>query len=439
MVFNFNYFTKTAVIGVEIMRTPKIKITNCKIYAVGGCVRDFVLGLPENDIDYLIVGAGEKDMDSLGLTKVGKDFPVYLDDEGYEYALARTEKKCGHGYNNFITTTDGVTLEEDLKRRDLTINSICYDFETSELLDPLNGIGDLKNKILRMSNSRSFIEDPVRIIRLARFNSRFSDFTIDPETRQTILNMDSKDLEFGSICAERINLEFEKMWKQCLDPSIYFRTLDDLGVLKLIAHEISDLKYIRENLEHHPEGNTFDHIMIALTKAKELNLDVDCMWMVLTHDFGKITTKDSTKHLKHEADGIPIVEGFCKRLRLTNSQTMLCKLFCEQHMRASKLKIMKSFKIADLFDKCKVDHTNVIIEKVMTCSIIDKIGRAKECEFPFTLEEVKSLVLAYKKRSGKDVIDIFTMWGNPIPQDESFKHELKILRGLEISKARRSS
>lgn len=419
------------------MRKPKVKLDGCKIYAVGGCVRDTLLGLESNDIDYLIVGGNQQIMNSSNLKQVGKDFPVYLDEDGFEYALARTERKTGFGYNNFTTETDGVTLEEDLKRRDLTINSICFDFERNEIIDPLNGKDDLQNKILRMSNPKSFIEDPLRIIRLARFNSRFPDFTIDPLTKETILNMSNKKIELENISAERINLEFEKMWKQSTDPSKFFYILRDLGILEIISQEIYNLIYIKENLYHHPEGNTFEHVMIALRKAKELKLDVNSMWMIITHDFGKIMTKDGPKHTNHENDGIPIVESFCKRMRLTDFQTNLCRLFCEQHMRISKIKEMKSFKIATLFDICKVDHTDKIIKYLAMCSVIDKIGRDKECSWPFTMEEIDSYISAYRSVSGKDVIKLFNSHEQDIPQGKEFSHQLNILRGLEISKNRR--
>jgi tRNA nucleotidyltransferase (CCA-adding enzyme) len=288
-----------------------------------------------------------------------------------------------------------------------------------------------------MSNPKSFIEDPLRIIRLARFNSRFPDFTIDPLTKETILNMSNKKIELENISAERINLEFEKMWKQSTDPSKFFYILRDLGILEIISKEIYNLIYIKENLYHHPEGNTFEHVMIALRKAKELKLDVNSMWMIITHDFGKITTKDGPKHVDHEIDGIPIVESFCKRMRLTDFQTNLCTLFCEQHMRISKIKEMKSFKIATLFDMCKVDHTDKIIKYLAMCSVIDKIGRDKECSWPFTMEEIDSYISAYRSVSGKDVIKLFNSREQDIPQGKEFSHQLNILRGLEISKNRR--
>ena len=418
------------------MRKPKINIG--KVYAVGGCVRDCILGLPENDVDYVIVGSTEDEMESSGFTKVGKNFPVYLDDEGYEYALARTELKSGHGYGGFTTNVNGVTLEEDLSRRDLTINSICYDFETMEYIDPLGGIEDLNNGILRMSNQAAFVEDPLRVLRLARFNSRFSSFVIDPLTKHTILyDIPNKDIEFKSISAERINLEFEKMWDQCSDPSIFFVTLDDLGILPIIAPEISNLRMVIENPAHHPEGNTFNHTMLALKKAKEMNLNVDCMWMVLTHDFGKYLTRDTHSHLHHDTDGVEIVEGFCNRLRLTNVQTALCKLFCDQHMRLHKLRVMKSFKVADLFDRCRVYHTSDIIEKIATCAIADIMGREKDGDSPFSMDEVNAYIEAYKKISGNDVIKLFVDRGKDIPKGDEFQHQLKILRGIEITRSRR--
>lgn len=416
-----------------------------RVYAVGGCIRDYFLGRVPDDMDYVVVGATEQDMLDAGLTKVGADFHVYINRDGSEFALARTERKVGNGYKGFVTETDNVTIEEDLSRRDFTINALAYDFEEDRFVDPLGGFADLRNKVIRMANEHTFIEDPLRILRLARFAARFPYFSIDADTIDIINNMPNKQEELGSISPERVTLEFEKMWKQeayfgnshirMLDgagPSIFFDTLNKYGALEILVPELYVLKDIQEPLEHHPEGCTYLHIMMALEKAKEAGLGVNEFWMILTHDFGKVLTADTRSHHGHDKDGVPIVEAFCSRFKLSAQQTSLCKLFCEHHMRLARINEMKPFTIAKMLNLFKVEHTLNIIESMVRCSIADQTGRYKESEPSFSIHEITKYINAYTAINGEHVTKMFKSRNKPIPQGDQFKHELLILRAKEI-------
>lgn len=422
-----------------MFKKPNIKLhSGCKVYAVGGCIRDHFLGRDPEDVDYVVVGATEQDMLDAGLIKVGAEFHVYLNEEWDEFALARTERKVNKGYKGFVTEIDGVTLEDDLRRRDFTMNAIAYDFETGEFIDPLNGIQDIKDKVVRMANEHAFVEDPLRIIRLARFTSRLPDFFVDGYTIHTIQKMLHKEEELASIPRERITLEFEKMWKQSSPSSIceFFHTLDNCGVLEILVPELYALKKVRENPERHPEGNTFLHTLLALKQAKTMNLGVNEFWMLLTHDFGKILTADTEAHHSHDKDGVPIVEVFCDRFRLSNYQTNLCKIFCEHHMRLARLREMRSFTIAKMFNLFKVDHTDEILNSMVMCSFADQTGRDMDCSPSFTTIEIENIMRAYRNITGEHVIEQFKGWKRPAPKGREFKHELSILRAKEISKFR---
>lgn len=201
-----------------------------KTYLVGGAVRDSLLGLPSHDTDFVVVGATEEDMFARGYTRVGAHFPVYLDQDGNEWALARKERKIGTGYNGFSVEFDpSITIEDDLSRRDLTINAIAQDTETGEIVDPFNGRKDLEAKVLRHT-SEAFIEDPLRVIRLARFFSRWNDFTIAADTRQLAMKIVESG-EMDTLSDERFWAEMEKMFAQGGDGQRFFSVLWEFGVM----------------------------------------------------------------------------------------------------------------------------------------------------------------------------------------------------------------
>jgi len=265
-----------------------------KIYEVGGCVRDTLMNKEPKDIDYVIIDGNHEELIALGYEEVGADFPVYLHPiTKDEHALARVERKTGKGYNGFKTETkvNGkfVTLEEDLIRRDLTINAIAYDRENDEYIDPYNGREDLKNKILRPV-SDSFIEDPLRFLRLARFASRYPDFKVDYDALKKLLD-DKPDIkqEIRDLTLERVFIELEKVLGED-KPSTFFRVLKELNLLKLNFPYINDMVGKDQRTKHHAEGDVFEHTMRTLDETCKLTKNTVSRFAVLIHDLGKPVT-----------------------------------------------------------------------------------------------------------------------------------------------------
>lgn len=307
-----------------------------RIYKVGGAVRDLLLGNDPHDIDYVIVGASPEDMTAKGFLQVGKSFPVFIDPKDRsEYALARTERKISgvNPHQSFEFTVKDVTIEQDLLRRDLTINSIAMS-EDGELVDPLNGKSDLESKILRHS-SLAFCEDPLRVLRVARFAARFPDFSVAPETVELMRSIIQSD-EFKKISPERVFKEMSLALKTSR-PSRFFYVLKDVGGLDYFFPEISQLIDVPQSPEFHPEGCAFTHTMLVLDNAVLTNskFKEEIVFCALVHDLGKgITPKDILpKHSGHDKAGLPLIEEFCKRLRVSTRFQKLALLVCEFHIR----------------------------------------------------------------------------------------------------------
>ena len=301
-----------------------------KIYLVGGSVRDNLLGLAIKDRDWVVVGSTPEEMVSLGFQPVGKDFPVFLHPKTHEeYALARTERKTAPGYKGFVIHAEpNVTLEEDLARRDLTINAIAQD-EDGRLIDPYNGQEDLKNKILRHV-SPAFVEDPVRVLRIARFAARFG-FTIADETKQLIQKMVvSKELEH--LVPERIWQEVEKALA-ATQPSLFFMALRDAGALASIFPEVARLFGVPQVPKWHPEIDTGIHVMLVIDQAAKLSDDIAVRFAALCHDLGKGTTPADIlpQHIGHEARSITLTQTLCQRIRVPKEIETLALKVAEYH------------------------------------------------------------------------------------------------------------
>ena len=328
-----------------------------EIYLVGGCVRDKLLGLKTKDRDWVVVGATADQLLKLDYKQVGKDFPVFLHPKtSEEYALARTERKTAAGYGGFdFHATADVTLEEDLIRRDLTINAIA-ETDNGDLIDPFNGQADVKAKILRHV-SPAFVEDPVRILRLARFAARFAhlDFTIAEETQQLMGEMVNNG-EVDSLVPERV-------WQETMralgekTPARFFEVLRDCGALKKLFPEIDRLWGIPQPEKHHPEVDTGIHTMMVLTQAAKLSNDTKVRFAALVHDLGKGTTPKNKwpKHIDHESRGVPLVEALCDRYRIPNDYRELGIIVAKYHLhyhRAEELKdstFLKTLNSLDAF------------------------------------------------------------------------------------------
>jgi tRNA nucleotidyltransferase (CCA-adding enzyme) len=314
-----------------------------KIYRVGGCVRDRLLGLPVNDIDWVVTGATSGQMLELGYKSIGKDFPVFLHPQSkQEYALARSERKTGPGYRGFEIDADPeTTIEQDLLRRDLTINAMAED-EDGAVVDPYGGQRDIAARVLRHV-SDAFVEDPVRVLRVARFAARFHrlGFTLAGETRELIGRI-GRSGELESLVAERVWSELSRALDEP-DPAVFFATLRECGVLAHLFPEIDALHGVPQTERYHPEIDTGVHLMMALQKSAELGQDNATRFAVLMHDLGKATTPADLlpAHHGHEARGKDLVTEFCKRWRVPKAHTELALLVTEYHTlvhRAMELK-----------------------------------------------------------------------------------------------------
>jgi len=285
-----------------------------QVYLVGGAVRDKLLNIKSKDNDYVVIGETPKTMESLGFVPIGSDFPVYLHPKTKEeYALGRTERKSGKGYTGFVVdASPTVTLEEDLARRDLTINSMALD-EHGNIIDPFNGQTDLQNKILRHTTA-AFVEDPVRVLRIARFLARYgSDWRIHPSTYELMRELKNKG-ELNHLVPERVWLETEKALGE-KHPELYFEALQGLGIFP----ELERMVNVPQPANHHPEGDVFVHTMLVLRRAADLNFNLEARFAALTHDFGKALSFKKYGNLRgHEREGVAVIEAFCERLKVPN-------------------------------------------------------------------------------------------------------------------------
>ena len=348
-----------------------------KTYLVGGAVRDEILGYPFHEKDWVVVGATVDDMIAGGYQQVGKDFPVFLHPKTKEeHALARTERKTAAGYKGFeVHASPDVTLEDDLIRRDLTINAIAKD-ENGEYIDPYNGIHDIENKILRHV-SDAFLEDPVRILRIARFMARYAHlgFSIADETIALMKDMVSAG-EVDTLVPERVWQEMQKALTE-KTPTSFIETLRACGALKRILPELDRLWGVPQPEEHHPEIDTGIHTLMVLEQACILSEAGDVRFAALVHDLGKGTTpeKEWPRHIGHEARGADIVKKVCQRLRIPNEYRDLAERTARFHLhyhRALELKpatVVKTLVQLDAFRK--PDR----FEKFLLASEADARGR----------------------------------------------------------------
>ena len=292
----------------------KVQQSLKQVYLVGGAVRDKLLNIQSKDNDYVVIGETPEVMEALGFLPIGSDFPVYLHPHTKEeYALGHTERKSGKGYTGFVVdASPNVTLEEDLARRDLTINSMALD-ENGTVIDPFNGQDDLKNKVLRHT-THAFVEDPVRVLRIARFLARYgSEWSIHPSTTALMQELKNKG-ELEHLVSERVWLETEKALGE-KHPELYFQALDGLGIFP----EIEQMKNTPQPANHHPEGDVFVHTMLVLRRAADLNFNLETRFAALTHDFGKALSYKKQGNLRgHEREGVAVVEAFCERLKVPN-------------------------------------------------------------------------------------------------------------------------
>lgn len=330
-----------------------------QIYLVGGAVRDTLLNYPFTERDWVVVGATPQQLLDLGYQQVGKDFPVFLHPKTKEeYALARTERKNGKGYTGFAVYADSdVTLEQDLMRRDLTINAIAK-HENGQLVDPFGGINDIKNKVLRHV-SPAFSEDPLRVLRVARFYARYAHlgFTVAAETLALMTDI-SQSGELSTISPERIWLETAKALQE-RNPEAFIQVLQKTSALKQIMPEVAALWGVPQPEKWHPEIDTGIHTLLVLKQAAQLSPRLDIRFAALVHDVGKGTTNPINwpAHHGHDRSGLKLIEALCQRLRVPNDCKDLALLVCQYHQiihQAFELKpatVLKMFNNIDLWRK----------------------------------------------------------------------------------------
>lgn len=316
-------------------------------YVVGGAVRDELLGLAVKDHDHVVVGSTVQAMLDAGYKSVGKDFPVFLHPKTHEeYALARTERKTAKGYKGFVVhASPEVTLEEDLARRDLTINAIAKD-DSGKLIDPFNGQADIQSKTLRHV-SEAFTEDPVRILRAARFAARFSDFSIAPET-MTLMKQMVEAGEVDALVPERVWQELSKGLMED-KPSRMFEVLRACGALQKIMPELDRLWGVPQPPQHHPEVDTGVHVMMVIDYAAKQRFSLPVRFAALTHDLGKGTTPADIlpRHIAHEERSVGLLKELSKRLRVPNDCKELAHIVAKFHGKLHQAPQMKASTLLD--------------------------------------------------------------------------------------------
>lgn len=367
-----------------------------QVYTVGGAVRDALLGRPCDDRDYVVVGATPEIMLAAGFRPVGKDFPVFLHPLSQEeYALARTERKSGRGYHGFtFHAAADVTLEQDLARRDLTINAMAQD-ETGLIIDPFGGQADLQAKILRHVGP-AFAEDPVRILRIARFAARFHDFSIAPETLALMRGMVA-DGEVDHLVAERVWQELAKGLMEAR-PSRMFEVLRDCAALGRLLPELDALFGVPQRADYHPEIDTGVHTLMVIDQAAHFGFPLTVRYAALCHDLGKALTPADVlpRHIGHEMRSVKLCETLSERLRVPNECRDLALLMARHHGTIHRASEMRAATLVDLLEKCDALRRPGRFGELLDACRCDYTGRAgwqeRSYDSPALLERVLATV-----------------------------------------------
>lgn len=350
-----------------------------QIYMVGGAVRDKLLGRPVNDHDWVVVGATPEQMLALGYLPVGRDFPVFLHPETREeYALARTERKSGRGYRGFVVhSAPDVTLEEDLSRRDLTINAIAENADGTRaegIFDPYSGAQDIEARVLRHVTD-AFREDPVRILRVARFAARFTDFTVAPETMQLMREM----VEHGEVD----HLVPERVWQELArglmeeKPSRMFEVLRECGALAVLLPEVARLWGVPQRADYHPEVDTGVHLMMVLDMAARLNAPLTVRFACLAHDLGKGTTPADVlpRHIGHEERSAELLKDVAERLRVPVDCRETADVVAREHGHVHRSTDFSAAALVRLLERCDAIRKPARFAEILLACECDARGR----------------------------------------------------------------
>ncbi len=382
-----------------------------KVYCVGGAVRDELLDFSVKDKDFVVVGATPQAMLDAGYRPVGKDFPVFLHPKTHdEYALARTERKTGAGYKGFVIhASPEVTLEEDLARRDFTINAIAKD-SAGKLIDPFNGQADIQAKLLRHV-SNAFVEDPVRILRAARFSARFTEFTIAPETLNLMQQM-VQNGEVDALVPERVWQELSKGLMEAR-PSRMFDVLRACGALQKILPELDKLWGVPQPPQHHPEIDTGVHVMMVIDYAAKQNFNLPIRFAALVHDLGKGTTPAEIlpRHIGHEARSVHLLKDVCKRLRVPNDCKELGVMVAKFHGKLHQVLKMKPSTLVEFLTELDAFRQPERFNDFLKACECDSRGRTglENCELP----ETDLILTALQAASSIDVGAIAKQYTEP--------------------------
>jgi len=348
-----------------------------QIYRVGGAVRDKLLNYPCHENDWVVVGSSPEEMVALGYRPVGQDFPVFIDPRsGEEYALARTERKSGVGYGGFtFHTSPDISLEDDLIRRDLTINAMAESADGT-ITDPYGGQQDLDNKVLRHV-SDAFAEDPLRVLRVARFAARYAHlgFTLAPETLQLMCTIVNRG-EMTALVAERVWKETQRALCE-RSPDVFIETLKSCGALVVLLPEVEALFGIEQRADFHPEIDTGIHTLMALQQSALLTNKATIRFTVLVHDLGKaITPKEILpRHTGHEARGLPLVKQVCDRLKVPNQHRQLAMVVTEYHLMCHKSLEFKPENLLKLLTVIGALKSAEKLDDFLLCCMADAKGR----------------------------------------------------------------
>ena len=371
-----------------------------EVYLVGGAVRDALLGRPVRERDYVVTGATAEALVDAGYAPVGRDFPVFLHPETKsEYALARRERKTGPGYRGFVTEfSPDITLEEDLRRRDLTVNAIAQ-ADDGTLIDPYGGRADLEARLLRHV-SEAFVEDPVRILRVARFAARFAPlgFTVHADTMALMRQMVAAG-EADALVAERVWQETERALGE-ERPDVYVRVLRDCGALAVIFPEVDRLFGVPQPAQWHPEIDTGEHVLLCLARAAQLGASPAVRFAALAHDLGKGLTPRAAwpTHHGHEAAGLPLVDALCDRLKVPTAFRDLARLACQHHGNLHRAFELRADTLLELFERCDAFRRPERFTELLLAAQVDAQGRTGREATPYPqrdyLEQVRTAAAA---------------------------------------------
>ncbi|MCC7633760.1 multifunctional CCA addition/repair protein [Stenotrophomonas rhizophila] len=377
-----------------------------KIYLVGGAVRDRLLQQAPGDRDWVVVGATQAQMEAQGYKAVGRDFPVFLHpDTGEEYALARTERKSGRGYRGFVVDADpSVTLEEDLQRRDFTINAIACDEASGALVDPYGGVRDIRQRVLRHVGP-AFVEDPLRVLRAARFMARLAPlgFSVAPETMDLMRQIAASG-ELDALVPERVWQELRRALASA-QPSAFLRTLHEAHALAAVLPELEALYGVPQRAEFHPEVDTGVHQEMVSDMAAQLAPGDDLVgFAALTHDLGKGLTPPAEwpRHLMHEQRGIAPLHALCERLKVPLDHRQLAEAVCRDHLNVHRIDELRDATVLELLGRCDGFRRPERIARIALCCEADKRGRLGHTDSDYpqgaTLNRLHQAALAVQAR-----------------------------------------